>query len=145
MFPSDMDVSSSAIFESPQATQENIGICESGVSAFLEKKGDFWWNTRWCVLECSSNRLTYYENRQKNDGDNVQKGEMVITEYWDIPDRPGMRIARFDIMGVRDGGKVVYAMAAPNSEQKRVWMNRLALGLGPPSDLTKHPRAPELG
>jgi hypothetical protein len=132
---------SSASAQPSQATQGDIVIYESGVSGSLEKKGKDvlqWWKKRWCVYECSSNRLTYHEYKPLNDGDNCQKGEVMITQYWDIPSRPRMRVARFDIKGA-DG--VVYAMAATSSEEKQVWMDRLAKGLGPPADLTTHTRA----
>jgi hypothetical protein len=114
-----------------------------GMSGWLEKKGkDLFqaWKRRWCVFDDRTKTLSYYDNKQDEGG--ALKGSIVISAYWNIPDRPDAtaRIARFDFKA-SDG--VLYAMSAPSDAQKAVWMAKLSTVLGPSTSLTKHPRASE--
>jgi hypothetical protein len=123
----------------PPNTSEDYKVV--GMSGWLQKKGkDMFqaWKRRWCVFNDKSKTLIYFDGKQNEGG--VQKGSIALLAFWDIPDRPGATIARFDLKA-SDG--LLYAMSAPSEAQKAVWVAKLSAALGVPLSLTEHPRAAE--
>ena len=113
----------------------------TGMSGWLEKKGKDLlqgWKKRWCVFEDTTRTLKYYDRKEPEV--RKMKGEILVSLFWDLPRRQGVRAGRFDL---RSEAGVLYAMAAPSESQKAIWVAKLTGAIGAPANLDMHPRSAE--
>ena len=95
-------------------------------AGWLEKKGQQLvknWKMRYFVLE--GNRLSYYAEERRPG---TRKGTVRVRGVADVPDRPGKRQHRFNVLC--DGS--VLAVAAGDSRDKAAWAAALSQAAGQP-------------
>ena len=115
------------------------------MDGYLAKKGHIipTWHLRYFCFDAIAKTLTYYNGAKSAAQRSSARDELTVTSVCDVPDRPGARMNRFDIMGFNHNkGNVVLSVNADSQLDKQRWIEAISAVVGQ-TDVVQHPRYQE--